>query len=119
ACPTGAFDASSAPVAEEPAEAPAVDPFVVRSGRWDGPWDSARFASVGPESGALLRTLVAPRAVHATIQGGHMAQATSPPMPAAARANDGPIGRQRNILKQILLSIVTLGFYGVYWAYQS
>ena len=48
-----------------------------------------------------------------------MAQATSPPMPVAARANQGPIGRQRNILKQILLSIVTLGLYGIYWAYQS
>lgn len=31
----------------------------------------------------------------------------------------GPIGQQRNIGKQVLLSIVTLGFYGVYWAYQS
>jgi len=48
-----------------------------------------------------------------------MAQATSPPMSAAAGVNQGPIGRQRNIVKQILLSIVTLGLYGIYWAYQS
>lgn len=27
--------------------------------------------------------------------------------------------KQRNIGKQILLSVVTLGFYGYYWAYQS
>ena len=31
----------------------------------------------------------------------------------------GPIGQQRNIGKQVLLSVVTLGLYGVYWAYQS
>jgi hypothetical protein len=31
----------------------------------------------------------------------------------------GPIGQQRNIRKQVLLSVVTLGFYGIYWAYQS
>ena len=31
----------------------------------------------------------------------------------------GPIGQQRNIKKQVLLSVVTLGFYGIYWAYQS
>ena len=48
-----------------------------------------------------------------------MAQTTSPPMSAAARPNQGPVGRQRNIGKQVLLSIVTLGLYGVYWAYQS
>ena len=34
-------------------------------------------------------------------------------------ANTGPIGKQRNIGMQILLSVVTLGLYGVYWAYQS
>jgi hypothetical protein len=28
----------------------------------------------------------------------------------------GPIGRQRDITKQVLLSIVTLGAYGIYWA---
>ncbi len=31
----------------------------------------------------------------------------------------GPIGQQRNIGKQVLLSFVTLGLYGIYWAYQS
>ena len=31
----------------------------------------------------------------------------------------GPIGQQRNIGKQVLLSVVTFGLYGVYWAYQS
>lgn len=30
---------------------------------------------------------------------------------------NGPIGKQRPIGKQILLAIVTLGLYGVYWAY--
>jgi uncharacterized protein DUF4234 len=33
--------------------------------------------------------------------------------------NQGPIGRQRNIGLQVLLSIVTFGLYGIYWAYQS
>src|SRR5256885_5847419 len=51
--------------------------------------------------------------------GGQMAQATSPSMSAARGPNQGPIGPQRNIGKQILLSIVTLGFYGWYWAYES
>jgi hypothetical protein len=36
-----------------------------------------------------------------------------------AMANTGPIGKQRNIGTQILLSVVTFGLYGVYWAYQS
>ena len=31
----------------------------------------------------------------------------------------GPIGMQRSIGTQILLSVVTLGLYGVYWAYTS
>lgn len=33
--------------------------------------------------------------------------------------NAGPIGQQRNIGIQVLLSILTLGLYGIYWAYQS
>ncbi len=37
-----------------------------------------------------------------------------PPPPTAAY---GPIGHQRPVGKQILLAIVTLGFYGIYWAY--
>ena len=31
----------------------------------------------------------------------------------------GPLGKRRKIGIQILLSIVTLGFYGLYWAYIS
>ena len=31
----------------------------------------------------------------------------------------GPIGVQRDVGTQILLSIVTLGFYGLFWAYTS
>jgi hypothetical protein len=38
------------------------------------------------------------------------------PMPTTGPAT-GPIGKQRNIGTQILLSIVTFGIYGVYWAY--
>lgn len=34
-------------------------------------------------------------------------------------ANTGPIGQPRNIGVQILLAIVTLGLYGVYWAYRN
>jgi hypothetical protein len=38
---------------------------------------------------------------------------------AEAGPSTGPIGRQRDIATQVLLSIVTLGVYGVYWAYTS
>jgi hypothetical protein len=41
-----------------------------------------------------------------------------PPAPDL-QSTHGPIGQQRNIGKQVLLSVVTLGLYGVYWAYQS
>lgn len=34
-------------------------------------------------------------------------------------ANHGPLGRPENIGTQILLSVVTLGLYGIYWAYKS
>lgn len=34
-------------------------------------------------------------------------------------AGSGYVGRQRSIGTQIGLSVITLGFYGVYWAYQS
>jgi hypothetical protein len=33
--------------------------------------------------------------------------------------NPGPIGEQRNILKQFLLSVVTLSLYGLFWAYRN
>jgi uncharacterized protein DUF4234 len=33
--------------------------------------------------------------------------------------NTGPIGAQKNILKQFLLALVTIGIYGVYWAYRN
>ncbi len=47
-------------------------------------------------------------------------QAQAPPYPPGGYGKStGPIGPQRNIGKQILLSIVTLGFYGIYWAYYS
>ena len=49
--------------------------------------------------------------------------AMPPPPPPGSSApgvppvNSGPIGKQRPIGKQIVLSIVTFGIYGVYWAY--
>ncbi|MEA2499161.1 MAG: hypothetical protein QOH26_1566 [Actinomycetota bacterium] len=43
--------------------------------------------------------------------------AAQPPMVTTASA--GPLGKRRKIGAQILLSIVTLGFYGIYWAYIS
>lgn len=39
--------------------------------------------------------------------------------PADAPVGSPPIGIQRHIGKQIFLSIVTLGVYGLYWAYVS
>lgn len=44
--------------------------------------------------------------------------ASAPPAPETEPIR-GPIGIQRNIGKQILLSVVTLGLYGIYWTYQS
>lgn len=41
-------------------------------------------------------------------------------MPLAGGAvGDGPLGVRRDIGRQILLSVVTLGFYALYWAYTS
>ena len=34
-------------------------------------------------------------------------------------ANTGPLGQPKSIGKQFLLSVVTLGFYGYYWAYRN
>ena len=44
--------------------------------------------------------------------------ASAPPAPETEPIR-GPIGIQRSIGKQILLSVVTLGLYGIYWTYQS
>ncbi len=48
-----------------------------------------------------------------------MTSFASAPPPVDTRPALGPIGHQRNIGRQILLSVVTLGLYGVYWTYQS
>ena len=44
-----------------------------------------------------------------------------PPTPGSSAgvpsANSGPIGKQRPVGKQIVLSIVTFGIYGIYWVY--
>jgi membrane protein insertase Oxa1/YidC/SpoIIIJ len=44
--------------------------------------------------------------------------ATAQPATLAA-APAGPLGNRRKIGVQILLAIVTFGFYGIYWAYMS
>jgi len=44
---------------------------------------------------------------------------TGPFASALAGPPTGPIGPQRDITTQVLLSIATLGLYGVHWAYQS
>ncbi len=41
------------------------------------------------------------------------------PPPAGRAVDTRPIGAQRNIGTQILLSFVTLGLYGAYWAYTN
>lgn len=38
---------------------------------------------------------------------------------AAGAGTTGPIGKRENIGLQILWSILTLGLYGIYWAYKS
>jgi len=51
---------------------------------------------------------------------GQPPSAQPPPYPAGGYARPaGPIGPQRSIGKQIGLSIITLGFYGIYWSYYS
>ena len=42
-----------------------------------------------------------------------------PPPPSGYGQASGPNGQQKNIGKQIGLSFLTLGFYGIYWAYTS
>jgi hypothetical protein len=39
--------------------------------------------------------------------------------PSMTSSIAGPVGQQRSIGRQILLSVVTFGLYGVYWAYIS
>ena len=48
-----------------------------------------------------------------------MSSVTNAPPAPQLEPMRGPIGQQRNIGKQVLLSVVTLGLYGVYWTYQS
>jgi len=48
-----------------------------------------------------------------------MSSVINPPPPPHPEPLRGPIGEQRKIGKQVLLSIVTLGFYGIYWVYRS
>jgi Domain of unknown function (DUF4234) len=38
---------------------------------------------------------------------------------SAAAANTGPLGKERGIGFVIVLTLVTLGFYGLYWFYKS
>ena len=45
--------------------------------------------------------------------------ATGYAAPYGTGANAGPIGKREKIGKLILLSIVTFGLYGIYWAYKS
>jgi hypothetical protein len=47
-----------------------------------------------------------------------MSDATPHPV-SPVLGNPGPIGEQRNIAKQVLLSVVTLGLYGLFWAYRN
>lgn len=44
---------------------------------------------------------------------------TYAPPSATLPMSSGPIGVQRNIVKQVLLSVITLGVYGLYWVYIS
>ena len=48
-----------------------------------------------------------------------MTSTMNAPPPPHLEPTRGPIGQQRNITKQVLLSVVTLGLYGLYWTYQS
>ena len=46
-----------------------------------------------------------------TYQGGYLTYGAGPP--------SGPLGQREKIGIQVLLSIVTFGLYGIYWAYKS
>ena len=53
-------------------------------------------------------------------QGGPAVQHPYPSHPTYGWGqNLGPLGERRSIGTQVLLSILTLGFYGLYWAYVS
>lgn len=45
--------------------------------------------------------------------------ASTPPAPADASANTGPLGETRSIGLSILWFILTLGIYGIYWTYKT
>lgn len=47
-----------------------------------------------------------------------MSEPLQPP-PAVPAGATRPLGVPRSIPKQVLLSVVTFGLYGVYWAYRS
>lgn len=40
------------------------------------------------------------------------------PPPIGSGTNSGPLGQQKSIGLQILWSVLTLGLYGIYWAYE-
>jgi hypothetical protein len=42
----------------------------------------------------------------------------SPPPTGVVRPGTGPLGRRENIWLQVLWSVLTLGLYGIYWAYK-
>ena len=48
-----------------------------------------------------------------------MATTEAPPVTMQQPPSAGPLGKRRKIGIQVLLSIVTFGIYGVYWAYIS
>jgi hypothetical protein len=68
---------------------------------------------LGPESAETLMEMM-PRSAESPMSG----TMNAPPAPNIEPTR-GPIGQQRNIGKQVLLSVVTLGLYSIYWAYQS
>jgi hypothetical protein len=41
------------------------------------------------------------------------------PAPASAGGNAGPLGQPRGVVFVILISIITFGIYGLYWAFKS
>lgn len=77
-----------------------------------GWWQASDGKWYPPDQAATATATPPPAPSYAPAPAGY------PPVGYATGGNTGPLGKRENIGTQILLSIVTLGIYGAYWAYK-
>ena len=83
-----------------------------------GWWQASDGKWYPPEQAQTAQAVPPPPAFSAPAPAAYPA-GTGYAQPYGTGGNPGPLGKQENIGKQILLSIVTFGLYGIYWAYKS